>query len=82
MRNVGTCRPDGKEKRKWRPHERESTKAGHRGGVARSSEKGAVMVRERRGDIAQLDCEVNQRWAEPGGSSKAIDMAKRQVWEA
>jgi hypothetical protein len=48
-----------REKRKWRPHERESTEAGHRGGVARSSEEGAVMALERRGDIVQLYCEVN-----------------------
>jgi hypothetical protein len=48
-----------REKRKWKPHERESTKAGHRGGVARSSEEGAVMALERRGDIVQLYGEVN-----------------------
>jgi hypothetical protein len=61
-----------REKRKWRPHERESTKAGHRGGVARSSEEGAVMALERRGDIVQLYGEVNQQWEEPGGYSKAF----------
>lgn len=38
--NVGSCRPDVKEKSKWRPHEDESTDAGHSGGVARTSEEG------------------------------------------
>ena len=34
--------------------EDESTKAGHRGGVTRSSEESPVMGLERRGDIVQL----------------------------
>ena len=57
----------GREKRKWRPHKRESTEAGHRGGVACSSDEGAVMALERRGDIVQLYGGVNQQWEEPGG---------------
>jgi hypothetical protein len=31
------------------------------------SEEGAVMALERRGDIVQLDCEVNLHGEEPGG---------------
>ena len=38
-----------REKRKWKPHKSESTEAGHRGGVTRSSEEGPVMGLERRG---------------------------------
>jgi len=40
-----------REKFKWRPYKDESTDAEHRGGVTRSSEEGAVMAVERRGDI-------------------------------
>jgi hypothetical protein len=40
MRNVGTCVSMRREKSKWeRPHKDESTDAGHRGGVVRSSEE-------------------------------------------
>lgn len=48
----GTCEPVApmrREKRKWKPHERESTNAGHRDGAIRSSEEGLVMRLERRG---------------------------------
>jgi hypothetical protein len=41
--------PMRREKRKWKPHERESTEAGYRGGATRSSEEGPVMGLERRG---------------------------------
>ena len=41
--------PMRKENRKWRPHERESTDAEHRGGPPRSSGEGLVMRLERRG---------------------------------
>jgi len=40
VRNVGTCVSMLREKLKWRPHESESTDAGHRGGVACSSDEG------------------------------------------
>jgi hypothetical protein len=40
VRNVGTCVSMLREKLKWRSHESESTDAGHRGGVACSSEEG------------------------------------------
>jgi hypothetical protein len=38
----------------------ESTDAGHRGGVARSSDEGAVMALERRGSLIQSVKEDNQ----------------------
>jgi hypothetical protein len=38
-RNVGTCVLMLREKLKWRPHESESTDAGHRGGTTRSSDE-------------------------------------------
>jgi hypothetical protein len=44
-----------REKLKWRPHESQSTEAGHRGGVARISVEGAVMALERRGNIVLLE---------------------------
>ena len=43
-----------REKRKWRSHERKSTDAAHRGGVARSSVEVSVMEMERRGCIVRL----------------------------
>ena len=53
--NLGTCRPDGKgETQVGGPHKGESTEAGHRGGVTRSSGEGSVMGLERRGDIVRL----------------------------
>ncbi len=66
--NLGTCRLDGKgETQVGGPHEGESTDARHRGGVTRSSEEGPVMGLERRGDIVQLYCRVNQQWEESDG---------------
>ena len=72
----------GREKRKWRPHERESTEAGHRGGVACSSAEGPVMGLERRRDTVQLYGMVNQAWEEPLDKAKPFGITKRQVWEA
>ena len=43
-----------REKLKWRPHESESTDAGHRGGATRSSVEGSVMELEQRGCIVWL----------------------------
>jgi hypothetical protein len=53
-----------REKSKWRPHEDESTDAGHRGGATRSSNEGSVMGTERRGCVIQFYLIVNQRWEE------------------
>ena len=44
-----------REKFKWRHQKNESTDAKHRDGVTRSSEEGAVMALEQRGDIIQSD---------------------------
>ena len=44
----------GREKLKWRSHEGESTDAGHRGGITRSSDEVSVMGMERRGYIIQV----------------------------
>ncbi len=43
-----------REKLKWKPHEGESTDAGHGGGVTRTSDEGPVMGVERRGHIVWL----------------------------
>jgi hypothetical protein len=49
-----------REKPKWRSHEGQSTDAGHRGGLARSSVEVSVMGMERRGQITQSSRGVNQ----------------------
>jgi hypothetical protein len=49
-----------REKPKWKPHEGQSTDAGHRGGWARSSAEVPVMGMERRGPIIQFRRGVNQ----------------------
>ncbi len=64
------------------PHKGESTEAGHRGGVTRSSEEGPVMGLERRGDIVWL-----YRWSTRDGrnlmdKAKPFCISKRGVWEA
>src|SRR5512133_3422723 len=48
-----------REEPKWKPHEGQSTEAGHRGGWARSSVEVPVMGMERRGPITQLRRRVN-----------------------
>ena len=48
-----------RETLKWQPHESSSTKAGHRDGVARSSEEGPVMGLERRGDTVRRNQRTN-----------------------
>ena len=59
--------PMSRETLKWQPHESSSTKAGHRDGVARSSEEGPVMGLERRGGTVRRYRQVNRRREEPGG---------------
>ncbi len=61
-----------REKRKWRPHERERTEAGPRDGVTRSREEGSVMGLERRGDRVELNPWVNPQGEEPSGEGKAV----------
>ena len=58
--NVGTCRPDAKGEVQVDAPRDERTDAGHRGGVARSSDEGAVMVLERRRNTVQLYRKVNR----------------------
>ena len=48
-----------REKPKWKPHEGQSTDAGHRGGWARSSVEVPVMGMERRGPITRFRRRVN-----------------------
>ncbi len=68
MWNVGICRPDVKgEVQVGGPHKGESTDAGHRGGVACSSDEGPVIGLEQRGDIVRLLKRVNQKWEELDG---------------
>ena len=56
MRNVRTCRSDVKGAgQAGSPCKTLSTKAEHRGGVARSSEEGSVMGLERRGGLVRWD---------------------------
>ena len=51
----GNLSPDDKgETQVGSPHKCESTEAGNRGGVARSSDEVSVMEMERRGYIVQL----------------------------
>jgi hypothetical protein len=61
-----------REKLKCKPHESLSTEAGHRGGVARSSDEGPVMGLERRGDTVRPYLKVNRRREESLGSSEAV----------
>ena len=59
--NVGACRPDVKgETQVGSTHKNESTDAGHRGGLTRSSVEVSVMGMERRGWIIWLNCLANQ----------------------
>src|SRR4051794_22063321 len=48
-----------REEPKWKPHEGQSTDAGHRGGWARSSVEVPVMGMERRGPITRFRRRVN-----------------------
>ena len=58
--NVGTCRPDAKGEVQVEAPRDERTDAGHRDGVARSSEEGPVMELERRRNTVQLYRKVNR----------------------
>src|SRR3954465_12265867 len=57
-----------REEPKWKPHEGQSTDAGHRGGWARSSVEVPVMGMERRGPITRFRRRVNPAMGRsPGG---------------
>ena len=68
-----------REKFKWRPHENESTDAGHGGGVARSSDEGSVMGLERRGYIVRLYLLVNQQWEEPMSKARPMVLFNQRL---
>jgi len=72
VRNVGTYVLMRREQLKWKTHESLSTEAGHRGGVARSSEEGSVMESERRRDTVQLDWKINRKREESFGKSEVV----------
>ena len=65
--NVGTCVSMRRKQLKRTTRESLSTDAGHRGGVARSSEEGSVMGLERRGDTVQPDRKINRQREESFG---------------
>ena len=65
--NVGTCASMRRKQLKRTTRESLSTDAGHRGGVARSSEEGSVMGLERRGDTVQPDRKINRQREESFG---------------
>jgi hypothetical protein len=68
VRNVGTCRSDGKgEPQVGSPHEQKSTEAGHRGGGVRSRAEGPVMGLDRRDAIVQGQLVANRQREERQG---------------
>src|SRR5262250_1393422 len=71
-----------RETREWRPHQRQSTDARHRGGTPCSSDEAPVMGVERRGCLVPLSWLVNQQWEEPVQTAKPFSISKRMVWEA
>jgi RNA-directed DNA polymerase len=71
-----------REKHKWKPHKCESTNAGGRGGVTRSSEEDPVMGLERRGNIVQLGKRTTGNGRIQMEQAKSFSITKRQVWEA
>jgi RNA-directed DNA polymerase len=72
-----------REKFKWRHHKNESTDAKHRDGVTRSSDEGAVMALEQRGDIIQSDSTGQPKGGRnPDCQAKPFEITKRQVYEA
>ncbi len=72
-----------REKYKWKPHKYESTDAGHRGGVTRSSDEGSVMELERRGSIVQLEVKKTTGNRRIGlKQAKPFYISKQEVWEA
>jgi RNA-directed DNA polymerase len=74
--------PMAREPRKWRPPKSQSTEAGHRGGVTRSSEEDPVMGLERRRDTVQLYQMVNRKREEPLDQAKPFALPKRWGWDA
>lgn len=72
-----------REKFKWRHHKNESTDAKHRDGVTRSSEEGAVMALEQRGDIIRSEGAGQPKYGRSSDrQTKPFEITKRQVYEA
>jgi hypothetical protein len=65
--NVGTCVSMPREQLKRTTRESLSTEAGHRGGVACSSDEGSVMGLERRRDTVRPDWKINRQREESFG---------------
>jgi len=65
--NVGTCVSMRREQLKRTTRESLSTEAGHRGGVACSSDEDSVMGLERRRDTVQPDWKINRQREESFG---------------
>lgn len=72
-----------REPAKWRPHKAQSTDARHRGGLVRSSDEGAVMALERRGEpVRSADRDQPQSGMNHGQATKPFNISKRAVWTA
>lgn len=83
VRNVGTCRPDAKERaRAGSPCKGASTNAGHRGGATRSSDESRENQLEQRGRVVQRQAQANRYREEPVGVAKPFHIPKKLVWEA
>ena len=68
VRNVGTCRPDAKgDAQAGSPRKRQSTDAGHRGGVVRSRVEGSVMELDRRDGVVRRYRADNSQEEDPHG---------------
>jgi hypothetical protein len=69
-----------REEPKWKPHEGQSTDAGHRGGWACSSVEVPVMGMERRGPITQFSSSDQlSNGEESGGETQSVAAFRREV---
>ena len=72
-----------REPAKWRPHKAQSTDARHRGGLVRSSDEGAVMALERRGEpVLSADRDQPRSGVSQGQTIKSFNISKCAVWGA
>lgn len=83
MRNVGTCRPDAKERtRAGSPRKGASTDAGHRGGAACSSVEGWETGRSEGVASSSTKHGSTGTGRNPCGVAKPFHIPKRLVWES
>jgi hypothetical protein len=83
VRNMRTCRPDVKGEAGVRNQHSESTDAGHRGGLSRSSDETSVMGVERRGWPVQSHDEGQPHSGRSHHhSTKPFQISKHLVLEA